>query len=55
LFGFDQGTKSIQAVFIKMRLVDQFSFSGIPLPFSKIKFLVSQLKFHWELPKIFSL
>jgi hypothetical protein len=33
LFGFDEGTKSIQTVFIKMRLVSQFSFSVIPLFF----------------------
>jgi hypothetical protein len=33
LFGFDQGTKSIQTAFIKMRLVGQFSFSAIPLSF----------------------
>jgi hypothetical protein len=45
LFGFDQGTKSIQTVFIKMHLVGNFSLSAIPLFFfySQIPCLSAQV------------
>jgi hypothetical protein len=46
LFGFDQGTKSIQTVFIKMRLVGNFPSLLYLYSFSIVKLLVSQLKFH---------